>query len=160
MPKPQPLEAGQQAPRFDFEEDGTVVASTDIQRTYLLFFYPKDNTPGCTTEACTIRDNWSQFQDAGLKVIGVSKDSMDSHAKFQAKFELPFPLISDPDNALAKAFGVFGEKKFMGKVYDAAHRMSFLIDTDGTILKTYSKVKPAAHAAEVLEDLSTLTKKV
>ena len=154
MPLPQPLEAGQQAPRFEFEENGTIVSSSDLTVPYLVYFYPKDHTPGCTTEACTIRDQWSEFTAAGLKVIGVSKDSMRSHEKFREKHALPFPLISDPDNELAKAFGVFGEKKFMGKVFDAAHRMSFLIRADGTILKTYSKVKPATHAAEVLEDLS------
>ena len=157
MPKPQPLEAGQIAPPFEFEEHGSTVSSTELDGPYLLYFYPKDNTPGCTTQACGIRDAWNVFTAAGLRVIGVSKDSIASHEKFKAKFELPFPLISDPNNQLAQAYGVFGEKKFMGKTYDAAHRMSFLMDAQGKILKTYSKVKPATHAAEVLNDLSNFT---
>lgn len=121
---------------------------------YLIYFYPKDDTPGCTKEACAIRDAWGEFEAAGLKVIGVSKDSERSHLKFQEKYTLPFPLIADTELELANAFGVYGEKKFMGRVYDGIHRMSFLIAADGTILTTYPKVKPAEHASQVLEDLS------
>ncbi len=156
MPPPTPLTSGQKAPSFSFTEGEATVSSTEIASPYLIYFYPKDDTPGCTKEACAIRDAWSDFESAGLKVIGVSKDSERSHLKFQDKYTLPFPLIADTELELANAFGVFGEKKFMGRVYDGIHRMSFLIAADGTILKTYPKVKPEAHAAQVLEDLSQL----
>jgi peroxiredoxin Q/BCP len=156
MPPPTPLSAGQKAPSFKFTEGTAIVSSTEITRPYLIYFYPKDDTPGCTKEACAIRDTWSQFEAAGLKVIGVSKDSERSHLKFQKKYALPFPLIADTELELANAFGVFGEKKFMGRVYNSIHRISFLIAADGTILKTYPKVKPAEHAAEVLNDLPHL----
>ena len=154
MPLPIPLSSGQKVPSFSYTESGNTILSTEITTPYLVYFYPKDNTPGCTKEACAIRDAWADFAAAGLKVIGVSKDSEASHIKFQEKFSLPFPLIADIELELAKAFGVYGEKKFMGRVYDGIHRMSFLIAADGTILKTYPKVKPEAHASQVLEDLS------
>lgn len=156
MPLPQPLTIGQKAPAFTFKENGTLVSSTELNVPCLVFFYPKDNTPGCTKEACTIRDVWSGYLDAGLKVVGISKDSETSHYKFQTKYDLPFPLIADTELELAKAFGIYGEKKFMGRTYDGIHRMSFLIAPDGTILKSYPKVTPKAHAAEVLEDLKAL----
>ena len=157
MPAPKPLTEGDKAPSFNFTEDGKTVQSTDLRTPCLVYFYPKDDTPGCTKEACGIRDAWTEFESAGLKVVGVSKDSEKSHDKFRKKYTLPFPLIADTETELAKAFGVFGEKKFMGRVYDSVHRMSFLIAADGTILKTYPKVKPDQHAAEVLADLAKLT---
>lgn len=157
MPLPEPLTAGQKAPTFSYTEHGRTISSTEITSPHLIYFYPKDNTPGCNKEACAIRDRWADFKAAGLKVVGVSQDSDASHHKFTEKFSLPFPLIADTELALAKAFGVYGEKKFMGRTYDGIHRMSFLIATDGTILKNYPKVKPEAHAAQVLEDLSQLT---
>jgi len=157
-PTPTPLSEGDKAPSFSFTEEGQTIQSSDINAPHLFYFYPKDDTPGCTKEACAIRDTWSEFESAGLKVIGVSKDSEKSHDKFRQKYTLPFPLIADTETELAKAFGVFGEKKFMGRIYDAVHRMSFLISADGTILKTYPKVKPEQHAAEVLKDLAELTK--
>ncbi|MGB0263760.1 MAG: thioredoxin-dependent thiol peroxidase [Opitutales bacterium] len=156
MEAPNPLSAGHKAPRFEFEEAGRTFSSEAMSRPCLLYFYPKDNTPGCTTQACAIRDDWSAFKAANLQVIGVSKDSLESHEKFRAKHALPFPLISDPEHLLAKAYGVFGKKTFMGREFEAAHRMSFLIDTDGTILKTFTKVKPATHAAEVLATINQL----
>lgn len=157
MPTPTPLSTGEQAPSFTFTENGQTVRSAELTSPYLVYFYPKDDTPGCTKEACAIRDAWTEFGSAGLKVIGVSKDSEKSHDKFQEKYSLPFPLIADTEMELAKAFGVFGEKKFMGRVYDGVHRMSFLVAADSTILKSYPKVKPDAHAAEVLKDLAELT---
>jgi len=157
MGKPTPLEAGQSAPSFQFSENGQVVSLSDLDQPCLLYFYPKDDTPGCTKEACAIRDAWSEFAVAGLKVVGVSKDDSRSHSKFQEKYDLPFPLIADTELELAQAYGVFGEKKFMGRIYDGIHRMSFLINKDGIILKTYKKVKPDAHAGEVLADLAQLT---
>ncbi|MEN8662557.1 MAG: thioredoxin-dependent thiol peroxidase [Lentimonas sp.] len=156
MPTIQPLEAGQTAPAFTFLEDGKNISSSDLGTPCLLYFYPKDDTPGCTKEACGIRDAWAQFNDAQLKVVGASKDSEASHDKFRQKYTLPFPLIADEDLSLTQAYGVYGEKKFMGKIYDGIHRISFLISKDGKILKTYLKVKPDQHAAEVLNDLATL----
>lgn len=133
------------------------IDSHHLETPCLLYFYPKDDTPGCTKEACGLRDAWSEYQEAGLQVIGVSGDNQKSHDKFIDKYDLPFPLLPDTDLALAQAYGVYGEKKFMGRVYDGIHRISFLIGTDGIILKTYKKVKPDAHAVEVLEDLKELT---
>lgn len=157
MPSPQPLQAGASAPKFTFTSDsGKRIDSTDLNGPALLYFYPKDDTPGCTKQACGLRDLWQELQDAGLAVIGVSKDSEASHAKFQAKYSLPFPLIADSELQLAQAYGVFGEKKFMGRIYDGVHRMSFLISANGHILKTYEKVKPAEHAAQILKDLKSL----
>jgi peroxiredoxin Q/BCP len=158
MGKPSPLEAGQQAPSFQFTEKDVSYSLENLKKPCLLYFYPKDNTPGCTKEACGLRDVWGEFEQAGLKVVGVSQDDERSHEKFQTKYELPFPLIADTDLELAKAYGVYGEKKFMGRVYDGIHRMSFLIDARGTILKTYHKVKPDAHAGEVLADFQNLAK--
>ncbi|MFQ3224353.1 MAG: peroxiredoxin Q/BCP [Lentimonas sp.] len=159
MPLPIPLTSGQKSPKFSFTENEGTISNTEITTPYLVYFYPKDDTPGCTKEACAIRDAWADFEKAGLKVIGVSKDSDASHLKFKQKFSLPFPLIADTELELAKAFGVYGEKQFMGRVYNGIHRMSFLIAPDGTISKTYPKVKPEAHASQVLEDLSQLPPK-
>ena len=157
MPIPQPLQAGATAPIFTFTTDsGSSISSADVSGPILLYFYPKDDTPGCTKQACGLRDLWQEIKEAGLTVVGVSKDSPASHEKFQAKYSLPFPLIADSELKLAQAYGVYGEKKFMGRIYDGVHRMSFLISADGHILKTYEKVKPADHAAQVLEDLKNL----
>jgi len=157
MGKPTPLEAGENAPNFHYEEDGKTVSLAQLEFPCLLYFYPKDDTPGCTKEACALRDAWSEYQSVGIQVVGVSKDDENSHNKFRDKYDLPFPLIADTELELCYAYGVWGEKKFMGKVYDGIHRMSFLISKDGHILKTYPKVKPDLHAAEVLEDLKKLT---
>ncbi len=157
MPSPTPLSSGQKAPVFSYLEGEATIHSSEITSPYLIYFYPKDDTPGCTKEACAIRDAWADFGAAGLKVIGVSKDTERSHQKFQDKYALPFPLIADTELELASAFGVYGEKKFMGRIYDGIHRMSFLIAADGTILASYPKVKPETHAAQVLEDFSLFT---
>ena len=157
MGKPRPLDAGKKAPSFQFTEAEESYSLESLEQPCLLYFYPKDDTPGCTKEACVIRDTWSEFASAGLKVVGVSKDDERSHDKFRKKYGLPFALIADTDLALANAYGVYGEKKFMGKIYDGIHRMSFLIGADGLILKTYCKVKPDAHASEVLADLKALS---
>ena len=158
MGKPAPLYAGIKAPVFQFTEAGETYSLESFEQPCLLYFYPKDDTPGCTKEACAIRDAWSSFASAGLKVVGVSNDDERSHSKFREKYRLPFPLIADTELELANAYGVYGEKKFMGKIYDGIHRMSFLIGADGTILKTYYKVAPDAHADEVLADLAALSK--
>ena len=116
-----------------------------------IYFYPKDNTPGCTTQACNLRDNWSELQKLGIEVIGVSADSEKSHQKFIDKYELPFTLISDEQKEMINLFGVWGEKKFMGKVYDGIHRNTFLIDEKGIIVGIIEKPKTKAHAEEIME---------
>ncbi|MEE2988178.1 MAG: thioredoxin-dependent thiol peroxidase [Verrucomicrobiota bacterium] len=156
MGKPTPLNAGKKAPTFQFREAEETYSLECLEQPCLLYFYPKDDTPGCTKEACAIRDAWSDFASAGLKVVGVSKDDERSHGKFREKYGLPFPLIADTGLELAIAYGVYGEKKFMGKTYDGIHRMSFLIGANGLILKTYCKVKPDDHAEEVLADFKAL----
>ena len=155
------LEVGQAAPDFNcVDSKGNPHSLKQYMsdgKSVILYFYPKDDTPGCTKEACAIRDAWSDFASAGLKVVGVSMDDERSHVKFQEKYRLPFPLIADTRLELANAYGVYGEKKFMGKTYDGIHRMSFLIGADGLILKTYCKVKPDDHAGEVLADFTALS---
>ena len=157
MDKPTPLDAGKKAPNFQFTEAGEIYSLESLDQPCLLYFYPKDDTPGCTKEACGIRDAWIEFANAGLKVVGVSKDDERSHSKFRKKHGLPFALIADTELELANAYGVYGEKKFMGKIYDGIHRISFLIGADGLILKTYCKVKPDSHAGEVLADFKALS---
>ncbi len=155
MNKPCPLQAGTTAPNFSaLDQDGKKYGTDSLLGTrYLIYFYPRDLTPGCTTEACALRDVYAGFTKHNTLILGVSPDHAKSHRKFIDKHNLPFPLLADEDHAIAKAFGVWGEKKFMGRTFDGIHRMSFLIDTNGKIKKTYEKVKPAEHALEVLNDL-------
>jgi peroxiredoxin Q/BCP len=122
----------------------------------LLYFYPKDDTPGCTKEACSIRDAFPKFQILNIKVLGVSVDSVESHKKFAEKYTLPFTLLSDEHKKVVTRYGVWGEKKFMGREHDGTIRSSFLIDPTGTIEKIYTDVKPEKHAEEVLRDLKRL----
>src|SRR5262249_37397426 len=122
----------------------------------LLYFYPKDNTAGCTVEACTIRDQFKDFQKIDAVVLGVSIDSVKSHKKFANDFDLPFTLLADENKEVVGQYGVFGEKKFMGRTYMGTKRTSFLIDPKGTIAKVYEKVKPEVHAGEVLANLKKL----
>lgn len=124
----------------------------------LLYFYPKDNTPGCTTEACTIRDSWSSFAQLNAVVLGVSADSVSSHEKFANKFTLPFPILADENKEVIKEYGVLVEKTMFGKKFMGIKRSSFLIDPNGKIAKIYKTVKPAEHAAKVLEDIKNLSK--
>lgn len=119
-----------------------------------LYFYPKDDTPGCTTEACSVRDNFSELVKLGVKVFGVSVDSVKSHQKFVEKYRLNFTLLSDNQKKVVQDYGVWGEKSFMGKKYMGTHRTSFLINPNGKIVKVYPKVKPLEHVAEVVKDLS------
>ncbi|PIR75583.1 MAG: thioredoxin-dependent thiol peroxidase [Candidatus Magasanikbacteria bacterium CG10_big_fil_rev_8_21_14_0_10_43_9] len=119
----------------------------------LLYFYPKDDTPGCTTEACNFRDRLNELKDHGVQVLGVSKDSVDSHKKFAEKFQLNFPLLADEDGTVVEAYNVLKEKSMFGKTYMGVSRESFLIDEEGNIAKHYEKVKPAEHVEEVLEDV-------
>ena len=155
MNKPNPLQSGSPAPAFSTtDQDGkTHTNQTLLGTRYLLYFYPRDLTPGCTTEACALRDEHEQFTKLNTLVLGISPDGEKSHRKFIDKHSLPFSLLVDEDHAIAEAFGVWGEKKFMGRTFNGVHRMSFLIDTNGKIEKTYAKVKPAEHAREVLADL-------
>jgi peroxiredoxin Q/BCP len=122
----------------------------------VIYFYPRDDTPGCTKEACGFRDQYAELQKTGAVVLGVSADTVKSHAKFTDKFQLPFPLISDPDAVITKAFGAWGEKVFMGRKYQGIHRVTFLIGADGRIARVWDLVKPESHAAEVLEALKAL----
>lgn len=158
MKQANPLQAGAPAPEFTYRTPAGEERSTAALRgaPYLVYFYPKDDTPGCTKEACAFRDLFADYSAAGVTIIGVSADSEKSHGKFREKFALPFPLASDPDSRVVDAFGAFGEKKFMGKTYEGIHRMSFLVGPEGKIVKSYPKVKPEEHAAEVLADVRAI----
>lgn len=146
---------GIKAPNFTLPDQHGVshTLSSYEGQWVLLYFYPKDATPGCTTEAQVIRDAWTEFSDLNIAVLGVSADSISSHKKFADKQELPFPLLSDEAREVVAAYGVWGKKKMMGREYDGITRTSFLIDPQGTVTKVYEGVKPALHAAEVLEDV-------
>jgi len=150
-----PLGEGTEVPAFSTTDDQGVPVSREslLGKKYLLYFYPRDNTPGCTAEACGFRDLLKDFENKNTLIFGVSGDSVKSHQKFRKKFDLPFPLLMDEDHSLAKAFGVWGEKKFMGRTFDGIHRMSFLVDEAGKIEKAYHKVKAKDHPAQVLSDL-------
>ena len=143
---------GTVAPNFTANDaNGETVRLKDLKgQKVVLYFYPKDDTPGCTKEACSFRDAFSDFKKWDIKVLGVSPDREASHKKFTAKYELPFTLLADPDHAIADAYGVYGEKKFMGRTYLGVKRITFLIDEKGKIKKVFEKVKPEEHAQEVL----------
>lgn len=149
------LQPGTKAPAFRLPAStGGEIGLDDLRgRKVVLYFYPKDSTPGCTQEACDFRDRDAALQGQGAVVLGVSKDSLASHEKFRAKYELPFPLLSDPDNAVANAFGAYGEKTMYGKKVLGTIRSTFLIDENGVIERTWSPVKVAGHADEVLAAL-------
>jgi thioredoxin-dependent peroxiredoxin len=123
----------------------------------VLYFYPKDDTPGCTKEACSFRDAFAEFRKRGIKVFGISPDNETSHKKFTDKFQLPFTLLADTDHAIADAYGTYGQKKFMGRTYMGVNRTTFLIDEKGKIKKIFEKVKPEDHAREVLDAFDTPT---
>ena len=149
------IEVGQQAPDFKLsDENGKIHQLSDYQGKYvLLYFYPKDDTPGCTTEACNFRDDYSNYNNANVIILGVSPDSPQSHAKFKNKYNLPFTLLADEDHKVCELFGVWGPKKSFGKEYEGVHRTTYLINPDGWIQKVYEKVSPANHSIEVLEEL-------
>lgn len=146
---------GTKAPDFTLpDQDGVEHTLSSYQgRRVLLYFYPKDDTTGCTKEACAIRDSFPQFNSTKAVVLGVSPDSIKSHKRFAEKYNLPFTLLADEGHKIADLYGVWGRKKFMGREYDGILRTSFLITPDGKIAKVYEKVKPEQHAAEVLADL-------
>ena len=147
------LKEGDKAPDFTVRDgEGKTVKLKDFRgKKVVLYFYPKDDTPGCTREACAFRDAFGKFKRRGIEVLGVSLDSEASHKKFAAKFDLPFRLLADTDRAISEAYGTYGEKKFMGRKYMGNHRMTFLIDETGKIKRIFDKVKPDEHAEEVLE---------
>ncbi len=154
------LTTGDKAPTFSLpDQKGKLHKLSDYKGKWILiYFYPKDDTPGCTKEACAIRDNFPKFKKLKLQVLGVSADKVSKHEKFADKYELPFTLLSDEEKTMIKAYGVWGKKKFMGREYMGINRVSFLIDDKGKIAKIYPKVKPADHAEEVLADLEELRK--
>ena len=150
------LQAGDQAPEFDLETAKGRVALRDLRgKRVVLYFYPKDDTTGCTKEACGFRDSMAQFEGADAVVVGVSPDSAESHDRFAEKYGLPFLLASDPDHATADAYGAWGPKKFMGRSYEGVLRSTFVIDADGKIARVFPDVKPDGHAEEVLAALTT-----
>lgn len=147
---------GKTAPNFELKDtDGRTHRLRDYRDTWVLvYFYPKDDTPGCTTEACGIRDRFPDFKKLDITVFGISVDSAASHKKFVEKYHLPFTLLTDEEKRVVKAWGVWAKKKFMGREYMGTARTSFLIDPHGTVAKIYRNVKPDAHADEVLRDVA------
>ena len=150
---------GKPAPEFTLQSDtGDEISLESLRgKPVVLYFYPKDDTPGCTTQARGIRDTWGEFERSGAVVLGVSPDSPKSHAKFREKYGLPFTLLADQDHAVADAYGVWVEKKFAGKTYMGIERSTFVIDEQGKVAKVMRRVKPDEHADDVLETLHTLS---
>ena len=150
------LKPGSKAPPFSLVSDsGETVTLAGLRgKKVVLYFYPKDDTSGCTVEACEFRDNWQAVERAGAVVLGVSPDGVASHGKFKAKYQLPFPLLADEDHAVAEAYGAWGEKSMYGRKYKGILRSTFLIDEEGRVAHVFEKVKAKGHAAEVLEALA------
>ena len=150
------IREGDPAPDFTLESDaGEQVSLSGLRgKPVVLYFYPKDDTPGCTAQACGIRDAYGEFEQAGAVVLGVSPDSVKKHVKFKDKYDLPFTLLADPEHELAESYGVWGEKKYMGKSYMGVNRTTFVIDADGVIAKVFENVKPLTHADDVLAVLA------
>jgi peroxiredoxin Q/BCP len=151
------LKIGDKAPNFEgIDQHGHNISSKDYAgKKTVIYFYPKDNTPGCTTQACSIRDNYDSLLKNGIQVIGVSADSVASHQKFVTKYDLPFPLLADEDKSIIEAFGVWGPKKFMGKEYDGIHRTTFLLDEESNMKGIIEKPNTKAHAEEILSFFQT-----
>jgi peroxiredoxin Q/BCP len=147
------LKVGDLAPIFSAkDQDGNTIDSSKFNgKKWVIYFYPKDQTPGCIAQACSIRDNYSLLLNEGISIIGVSADNQKSHLNFIEKQQIPFPLIADEDKKVIEAFGVWGEKKFMGKIYDGIHRTTFLINEEGIIVGIIDKPNTKAHAEEILE---------
>ena len=147
------LKAGDKVPDFSAkDQDGNTISLSDYRgKKLIVFFYPRANTPGCTAEACNLRDNYSALQSQGYQLLGVSEDSQKKQANFKNKFEFPFPLLADEDHTVIETFGVWGPKKFMGKEYDGLHRTTFLINEEGIIDHVIEKVKTKDHAAQILD---------
>jgi thioredoxin-dependent peroxiredoxin len=143
---------GEPAPDFTLEDDtGATVSLSDFRgKPVVLYFYPKDDTPGCTAQACGIRDAYGEFERAGAVVLGISPDKVAKHVKFKQKYDLPFTLLADPEHEVAERYGVWGEKRYAGRTYLGVNRTTFVIAPDGTIAKVMHKVKPDSHADDVL----------
>ena len=152
------LEEGDSVPKFAvMDSNGNKVKSSDFKgKKHAIYFYPKDFTPGCTTEADEFAKDYKKFQKEGIEIVGVSPDDVDSHKKFCDKMGIKFPLLSDVDKEISKSFGVWGLKKFMGREYMGVMRSTFLVDEKGKIFKVYPKVKPAGHSQQVLDDFKNL----
>jgi thioredoxin-dependent peroxiredoxin len=150
-----PISSGIVAPDFSLlDETGTVQSLSEFYgHPVVLYFYPKDDTPGCTTEACSFRDDYSQYTNAGVTILGVSPDSSKSHAKFKAKYGLPFPLLADEEHKVCELYKVWGLKKYMGREYMGVFRTTYLIDKLGKIVHVFENVKPADHSSEILAKL-------
>ncbi|MEM9362550.1 MAG: thioredoxin-dependent thiol peroxidase [Bacteroidota bacterium] len=146
------LKAGDKVPDFSSkDQDGNTINLEDYKgKKLVVFFYPRANTPGCTAEACNLRDNYSLLQEEGYELLGVSEDSQKKQASFKNKYDFPFPLLADEDHTVIETFGVWGPKKFMGKEYDGLHRTTFVIDEEGIIERVIEKVKTKDHAAQLL----------
>jgi len=149
------LQPGDTAPEFSAQTDsGEPISLSDFRgKNIVLYFYPKADTPGCTTEACNFRDDYSAYEKKDVVILGVSPDTVKKQAKFKQKFELPFTLIADEEHAISDRYGVWGPKKFMGKEYEGVHRTTFLINQKGKISQIFEKVKPGIHSAEILAAL-------
>ena len=150
------LSVGDPAPAFTMSaDDGSVVSTADLAGTrYVLYFYPKDDTPGCTAQACSLRDGWSRVTDTGITLFGVSPDSAKSHAKFRAKFDLPYRLLADEGHQVAERYGVWIEKSFAGRTYFGVERSTFVVGTDGRIEHVLASVKPAEHLDQLMDALA------
>jgi thioredoxin-dependent peroxiredoxin len=151
-----PLSSGSLAPDFVLQDENGLKHSLSDYRgkPLILYFYPKDDTPGCTTEACNFRDDYSKYQEARVVILGISPDTPRSHKKFKAKYDLPFTLLADEDHSICDLFGTWGPKKLMGKSYEGVLRTTFIIDSQGVIQNVFENVKPAEHSIEVLAALS------
>lgn len=150
----EPLQQGDHVPAFSSkDQDGNLISSKDfLGRKWIVFFYPKASTPGCTAEACNLRDHYELLKEKGYSLIGVSADSERRQKNFRDKYDFPFPLLADEDKEVINAFGVWGPKKFMGRAYEGIHRMTFLIDEAGVVERVIDKVKTKDHAAQILEE--------
>tara|TARA_R110002050_G_scaffold16019_2_gene49032 strand:+ start:134496 stop:134945 length:450 start_codon:yes stop_codon:yes gene_type:complete len=148
----QTLKIGDKVPSFSAkDQDGNVINLSDyLGKKLIVFFYPKASTPGCTAEACNLRDNYKELQSQGYELLGVSADSEKRQTNFRNKYKFPFPLLADEDHTVINVFGVWGSKKFMGRVYDGIHRMTFVIDEKGIVANVIEKVKTKDHAAQIL----------
>ena len=147
------LKQGDKVPNFTAKDEaGNTISLSDYKgKKLIVFFYPKADTPGCTLEACNLRDNYKELQEQGYELLGVSADSARKQSNFKKKFDFPFPLLADEDKTVIEAFGVWGLKKFMGREYDGIHRKTFIIDEDGQIERVIDKVKTKDHAAQILD---------
>lgn len=154
-----PLSSGKPAPEFELPDETNKIRRLADYRGHfvLIYFYPKDDTPGCTTEACNFRDDYSAYINSDVIILGVSPDNLKSHEKFKTKFSLPFPLLADEGHHVCDLYGVWGPKKFMGREFEGVLRTTFLVDKSGYIAKVFENVKPAGHSAEVLAAVKVLS---